>query len=113
MIIRENLSYSEKAYSLYQHYTALKSQWKWRDLVLEIRNLLNPHELRDCSTSSEFVRNSDSHDGLVEEYNLSKDKLSKYIRIGESIKENLMELFDKKYLSLSTAYLLSFIVKEE
>lgn len=108
-----DLSESETAYSLHQHYTALKSQGKRSDLILEIQNLLNPHESRDCSTSSEFRRSSDSRDGLVEEYNLSKDKLSKYIRIGEYMKENLMELFDKKCFSLSTAYLLSFIVKEE
>ena len=108
-----DLSESEKAYSLYEHYTALKSQGKRNDLILEVEKLLNPHESTVCDTFSEIRKRDTSRDKLGEEYQLSKDKVSKYVRIGEYMKENLMELFDKKCFSLSTAYLLSFIVKEE
>lgn len=108
-----DLSESEKAYSLYEHYTALKSQGKRNDLILEVEKLLNPHESMVCDTFSEIRKRDTSRDKLGEEYQLSKDKVSKYVRIGEYMGMSLMEVFDKKCFSLSTAYLLSFIVKEE
>lgn len=106
-----DLSESEKAYSLYQHYIALKSQGKRSDLILEVQNLLNPNKLRDCSTSAEISRSSDKRQKLAEEYQLSRDQLVKYIRVGEYLESNLMQLLDKKVLSLSIANTLSFIVE--
>lgn len=108
-----DLSESEKAYSLHQHYTALKSQGKRNDLILEIQNLLNPHESRSFQTSAEISRSSDKRQKLAEEYQLSRDQLAKYIRIGEYLEANLMQLLDEKVLSLSIANTLSFIIEKE
>lgn len=108
-----DLSGSEKTYSLHQHYTALKSQGKRNDLILEIQNLLNPHESRDFQTSAEISRSSNKRQKLAEEYQLSRDQLAKYIRIGEYLEANLMQLLDEKVLSLSIANTLSFIIEKE
>lgn len=108
-----DLSESEKAYSLYQHYIALKSQGKRSDLILEVQNLLKADKSRDCSTSAEISRSSDKRQRLAEEYQLSRDQLVKYIRIGEYLKSDLMQLLDEKVLSLSTANALSFIVESD
>ena len=111
-----DLSESEKAYSLAQHYEAMKSQGKRNDLLNEIEFLIN-------STSSEIQTKSDSlqnttlsesqtklrsDEKLAQEYNLSRDKVAKYIRISTLIPE-LLSLLDENKIAFGVAYSLSFI----
>ena len=108
-----DLSESEKAYSLYQHYIALKSQGKRSDLILEVQNLLKADKSRDCSTSDGNIRSSNNRIELANEYQLSEYTLAIYIRIGEYFGEELMELLDEKYFSITTARILTFITNKE
>lgn len=105
-----DMSESERAYCLFEHYKAIKSQGKRTDLILEIERLMNPHETEVSETSAEISKSSGSRAELAEEYNLTEDKLAKYIRIGEYVDETLMELFDKKQFTISVANTLSFIL---
>lgn len=104
-----DMSESERAYCLYEHYKAVKSQGKRNDLIAEIERLMNPHETEKNATSAEISRSSKNRAELAEEYNLTEDKLAKYIRIGEYMDTALMELFDEKQFPISVANTLSFI----
>jgi len=132
VIIKENLSYedavlivietnlrqrsfsdmceSERAYCLFEHYKAMKSQGKRTDLILEIERLMNQHNNEGSETSAEISRSSGSRAELAEEYSLTEDRLAKYIRIGEFIDAPLMDLFDEKQFTISVASTLSFIL---
>ena len=66
-----DLSPSEKAYSLKQHYDAIKSQGRRNDLIKEIEELINPHEIRKNSTSSEIQKKLNAGEKVSEEYGLS------------------------------------------
>lgn len=106
-----DLSPSEKAYSLKQHYDAIKSQGRRNDLIKEIEELINPHEIRKNSTSSEIQKKLNAGEKVSEEYGLSKDKIAKYLRIATLIPP-LMEILDQKKIAFEVAYDLSFIQEE-
>ena len=55
-----DMSYSERAYCLAQHYAALKSQGKRNDLLAEIEMLLNPHA-RAWGEGFNYRYSSDHH----------------------------------------------------
>lgn len=107
----DDLSLSEKAYCLKQHYDAVKCQGRRNDLLKEIEELVNPHEMGENETSSEIQKKLNASEKVSEEYGLSKDKIAKYLRIATLILP-LMELLDRKKIAFETAYHISF-VKEE
>lgn len=103
-----DMSHSERAYCLAQHYEALKSQGRRNDLLDEIEMLLNPHESRENSTSSEVQTKLRSDTKVGQEYGLSRDKVAKYIRISK-LAEPLIARVDKGEIPFLAAYDLSFI----
>ena len=64
----DDLSPSEKAYCLKQHYDAIKSQGRRNDLIKEIEELVNPHETGKNGTSLENPKKSDAGAAGSEEY---------------------------------------------
>lgn len=103
-----DMSHSERAYCLAQHYEALKSQGRRNDLLDEIEILLNPHESNENSTSSEVQTKLRSDTKVGQEYGLSRDKVAKYIRISKLI-EPLIIKVDTGEIPFLAAYDLSFI----
>lgn len=106
-----DMSYSERAYCLAQHYEAMKSQGKRNDLLAEIEMLLNPHDTKENSTSSEVQTKLRSDEKLGQNYGLSRDKVAKYIRISNLI-EPLIFRVDSGEISFLAAYDLSFVENE-
>ena len=107
----DDLSPSEKAYCLKQHYDAIKSQGRRNDLIKEIEELVNPHEIGGNGTSLENPKKSDAGAAVSEEYGLSKDRIARYLRIATLITP-LLDCLDAKTLGFEAAYDISF-VKEE
>ena len=104
-----DMSHSERAYCLAQHYEALKSQGRRNDLLDEIEMLLNPHESRENPTSSQVETKLRSDEKLGEEYGLSHAKVARYIRL-VGLNTKLLEKVDTGEIPFLAAYDLSFIV---
>ena len=96
-----DLSESEKAYSLAQHYEAMKSQGKRNDLLNEINLLVN-------GTSSQVETKLRADEKLGQQYGLSRANIARYIRISLLTPE-LLELLDNGKIAFLSAYTLSFI----
>jgi ParB family chromosome partitioning protein len=105
----KDLSHSERAYCLNEHYKALKSQGKRNDLLEEIEMLLNPHNDGENSTSSENQTKLRSDEKLGADYELYRDKVAKYIRMGEHLSGSLFELLDANTIGFAVAYTLTFV----
>lgn len=123
-----DLSESERAFCLKQHYDALKSQGKRTDLLNELDELLNSDDNAGASTVSESVTRSQNgetpeneastvsktvtrfrtDEKLGEKYGLNWDKVAKYVRIAGLIPP-LLERFDQGEITFLAAYDLSFI----
>lgn len=95
----------EKAYCLAEHHKLIKCQGMRSDLVNIIPELVKTgYTLSDNQTKSRT-------DGRIgTEYNLTRDKASKYIHIGNSrLSPSLKELFRQGKLPLTQMYHLSFL----
>lgn len=104
----EDMSLSERAVCLKQHYEAIKSQGRRTDLLNEIENLVNPHEIKENSTSLGNPKKLDAGTSVSEEYGLSKDRIAKYLRIATLVTP-LLECLDTKVLGFEAAYDISFV----
>jgi len=71
-----DLSHSERAYCLAQHYDAMKCQGKRNDLLQEIETLLNPHDSEDSDTSVQSEHKLNSREKMSSEYGLSLGMVS-------------------------------------
>jgi len=100
-----DLSHSERALSLAQHYEAMKCQGKRNDLIGEIESLLNPQK-SSSEIQTKTKRRSDAEIG--DKYGLSRDKVAKYIRLSKLI-PTLLELLNDGKIAFNPAYQLSFI----
>lgn len=103
-----DMSHSERAYCLAQHYEAMKCQGKRNDLLQEIEMLLNPHNTEDFETCSQVENKSKSLTKVGAEYGLSKDKVARYIRISNLI-DPLISRVDTEEIAFLAAYDLSFV----
>lgn len=103
-----DMSHSERAYCLAQHYEALKSQGRRNDLLDEIEMLLNPHESSEIPTSSQVETKLRSDEKLGGEYGLSHAKVARYIRLAR-LNTKLLERVDTGEIAFLAAYDLSFI----
>lgn len=123
-----DLSESERAFCLKQHYEAMKCQGKRTDLIREIEELLQFEKSEEeftlsetvtelqsdkaaeteNQTSSKTVTRFRSDKALAEEYGLNRDKVAKYIRIARLIPP-LLDRLDQKKITFQIAYDLSFI----
>lgn len=107
----DDLTHSEKAFCLKQHYDAIKRQGKRNDLLKEIEELVNPHETVENGTSLENPKKSDAGAAVSEEYGLSKDRIARYLRIA-TLAAPLLECLDAKTLGFEAAYDISFVKAE-
>lgn len=103
-----DMSHSERAYCLAEHYEALKSQGKRTDILEEIETLLNPHDSKEKGTSAEVQQKLDNRGKISDEYGLSRDKVAKYIRIANLV-DDLMQWVDTGEIAFLAAYDLSFV----
>ncbi|GLB31626.1 hypothetical protein LAD12857_35490 [Lacrimispora amygdalina] len=103
-----DMSHSERAYCLAQHYEALKSQGKRNDLLQEIERLLNPHDSDENSTSVQLEQKLESREKVGQEYGLSASKVGRYIKISTLI-EPLIAKVDTGEIAFLAAYDLSFV----
>lgn len=103
-----DMSHSERAYCLAQHYEALKSQGRRNDLLDEIEMLLNPHESGENQTSVQLEQKLESREKVGQEYGLSASKVGRYIKIASLIEPLLMRV-DTGEIAFLAAYDLSFI----
>lgn len=108
----DDLSPSEKAYCLKQHYDAIKSQGRRNDLLRELEELLNPHEIGENGTSSKNPKRLDAGAAISEEYGLSRDRIARYIKIATLIPP-LLDCLDAKALGFEAAYDISFVKAEQ
>jgi ParB family chromosome partitioning protein len=105
-----DLSHSERALSLAQHYEAVKTQGKRNDLIEEIKDLLS-----NDGTSAESqlkFKKADKRDKVAEKYGLKRDTVARYIRIN-SLNKDLKDLLDDGEISLGAAYNFAFLKLDE
>lgn len=107
-----DMSHSERAYCLAQHYEALKSQGKRNDLLAEIETLLNPHGYEENETSVQVEQKLESREKVGQEYGLSSSKVGRYIKIASLI-EPLILRVDTGDIAFLAAYDLSFVEATE
>lgn len=107
-----DLSHSERAFCLAEHYNALKSQGKRNDLLNEIEKLLNPHGDEENGTCAEIPQKLKNREKVGNEYGLTRDKVARYIRMAGLIMP-LLKMVDDNELGLVAAYELSFIENTE
>lgn len=107
----DDLSPSEKAFCLKQHYDAIKCQGKRSDLLREIEELVNPHEIGEKETSLENPKKLDAGAVVSEEYGLGKDRIARYLRIA-TLATPLLACLDTKTLGFEAAYDISFVKAE-
>lgn len=103
-----DMSHSERAYCLAQHYEALKSQGKRNDLLTEIEGLINPHDSTENTTSAQVEQRLDSREKAGREYGLSSSKVGRYIKISSLIEPLLMRV-DTGEIAFLAAYDLAFV----
>lgn len=93
-----DLSHSERAYILEQHYKVIKSQGKRNDLLKEIDNLM-----LESNIKTEY-----NIEKVGSEYNLSKNTVARYMRLAKLI-PSLLEKIDNEQLAIRVGYNISFI----
>ena len=99
-----DLSHSERAYTLEQHYKTLKCQGKRTDLLQEIGDLM-----KEKTSNNESKYNIKK---VGDSYNLSKDTVARYMRLAKLI-PSLLEKIDNEILPIRVGYNLSFIDNKE
>lgn len=97
-----DLSHSERAYTLEQHYKALKCQGKRNDLLQEIGNLM-----KNGTEKSEY-----NIEKVGNEYSLSKNTVARYMRLAK-LNEDLLHKVDDETLPIRVGYNISFIEDEK
>lgn len=107
-----DLSYSERAFSLKQHYEAVKKQGKRNDIINEIETLLNTQKFNENSTSVQVGQKLDSREKVGNKYGLSNTQVARYLKIS-SLDTDLINKLDAEIISFVIAYELSCIDKEK
>lgn len=107
-----DLSISERAYCLSEHYEAMKHQGRRTDILNEIETLLKDCDIEENPTSAENQQKLENRDKLAQSYGLSKDKVARYIRIA-TLDRALIELLDEGIIGITPAYTISFIDNQE
>ena len=100
-----DLSHSERAYILEEHYKAIKSQGKRTDLLQEVDSLM-------VNLIDENSNKNKSIYTVGNEYNLSKNTVARYMRLAKLI-PSLLEKIDNEQLPIRVGYNISFIEDEK
>jgi ParB family chromosome partitioning protein len=109
-----DLSHSERAEALFNHYNAIKHQGKRTDLIRQVEALLNG-EMADNFENAERNIGTPSGNKSIEvtgaKYGLSKNSVARYIRINNLI-SGFKEMLDNEELAIRAGVSLSFIGEE-
>lgn len=106
-----DLSLSEQAFSLAQHYEASKSQGRRNDLLTAVGDLLDSLEEGGTCVHPEHrsqEKGKKSRDILAEAYGISPTTMVRYLKIA-TLDGSLLELLDGGTLPFLSAYELSFV----
>ncbi len=103
-----DLKLSERAIVLSEHHSALKSQGKRKDLIEEIKILLEVDEQRDEATSGRIVDKLKSSDIVGQEYDMSGRNVIRYLRLNK-LNRNLLDLVDDGTISFTAAIEVSYL----
>jgi ParB family chromosome partitioning protein len=106
------LSHSERAISLKNHYEAIKCQGKRNDLIKEIDELMNPLDNKAQGTSSQVETKSRADEKVGQDYGLSHAKVARYIRLA-SLNPFLLAYVDTGNIPFLAAYDISFVENKE
>lgn len=101
------MSYSERALTIYQHHQTLKAQGRRQDLLVEIEECMKEMENNVSCQPGEKLK-SDKKVG--EQYNLSGRTISRYLRVYQLYK-GLQDRLDNEEISFLTAEVLSYLRK--
>ena len=99
------MTYSERALTVFQHHKALKSQGKRQDLLVEIEEYTYGIKGMTCFPHDEKINNT-NHVG--EQYNLSGRTISRYLRIYQLI-DPLKTKLDNNKISFVCGEILSYL----
>ncbi|WIV11175.1 ParB N-terminal domain-containing protein [Proteiniborus sp. MB09-C3] len=107
-----DLSYSEKARVLTEHYNAIKQQGKKVDLINELEKLSNADDLEENLDSCQFGTQGRSDKKVGDDYKLSARDVARYIKV-DTLNESLKIRLDTKEIPFIAAVDLSFLKKDE
>jgi ParB family chromosome partitioning protein len=107
------MSYSERAVSLKNHYDAMKCQGKRNDLIKEIDELMNPLDDKTQGTSSQVATRLRTDEKLGKENGLSKDTVARYIRSATHLTPHLLAYVDTGNIPFLAAYDISFVENKD
>ncbi|WP_219221630.1 hypothetical protein [Paenibacillus sp. S150] len=103
---------SEKAKVLTLRYSEMFSQGKRNDIIDELKKLENPQYIKENETSAPMGQRPTSRDKVASEYGLSKNSVSRLLRIDKLIPE-LKQRTDAGELPLRSAVHLSYLLGNE
>ena len=106
-----DLTYSERALILSEHYNALKSQGRRTDIINQVKELLNADEINDSDTSGHDVQKLDSRDKVGQEYGLDGRTIARYIKIN-TLCDELKRFIDDEIISLTAGVELSYLSED-
>ncbi|MGK9250220.1 ParB N-terminal domain-containing protein [Paenibacillus humicus] len=103
---------SEKAKVLALRYSEMFSQGKRNDIIDELKKLENPQYINENGTSAPMGQRPTNRDKVAQEYGLSKNSVSRLLRIDKLIPE-LKRRTDAEELPLRCAVHLSYLSEDE
>ena len=106
-----DLSHSERAESLTNHYNAIKSQGKRTDLIRQVEVLLSGDLSVDTENATSTHQGNKSIETTGAKYGLSKNSVARYIRINHLI-PGFKSLLDTEELPIRAGVSLSFISEQ-
>ena len=110
-----DLSHSECAEALTNHYNAIKHQGKRTDLIRQVEALLNGESIEENPDASTGSTNAPAGNKSIEvtgaKYGLSKNSVARYIRVNTLI-TGFKDMLDSEELAIRAGVSLSFINEE-
>lgn len=101
-----DMSYSERATALHEHYKMLRCQGKRMDLLEEINDLC------DQETSGQLGKKLDSREKVGKEFCLAPRTVSRYLRIYK-LDDTLKQLLDEDKIAFTVAENISYLKMQE
>lgn len=105
------LSHSERAFALAQHYEAVKNQGKRTDIIQELSDLMTTTTSDSDSTLSHNGTKLRSDQMVGENFGLSRNSVARYIRLSK-LNKDLLDKIDEGKLGVTPAYPLTFITDD-
>ena len=107
-----DMTHTEKAAIIALHHSKLFSQGKRNDILEQLKMLENPHEQRESETSAPMGERLHSAKKVGEMYSLSKNSVSRYIRI-QFLIPTFKDMLDDETIPFRAAVTLSFLKEAE